>query len=136
MKQCLFLLFMLIAANALASTFKWTDAQGNVHYSDKPPPEGVQSKTLAPALGSGNEQLQDATAVPYLSERGRNTYKDFLLIGGPRAFAVCTDGTTVVTKGITDTNVRKAIQQQLDQLKNQGRDCKIYAINSSVVWGG
>lgn len=31
---------LLTTAPSLAEVFKWTDARGNVHYSDQPPPAG------------------------------------------------------------------------------------------------
>jgi glutaredoxin len=38
MKPCLTLLALFLAFPAFAGVYKWTDAQGNVHYSDSPPP--------------------------------------------------------------------------------------------------
>lgn len=39
----------LLAMPALSETYKWTDAEGKVHYSDQPPPPNVkQSGTLKP----------------------------------------------------------------------------------------
>ena len=35
---CLLACFSLISVSAHSQVFKWTDAQGRVHYGDKPPP--------------------------------------------------------------------------------------------------
>ena len=37
MKPCLILLAVLFALPASAGVYKWTDAQGRIHYSDSPP---------------------------------------------------------------------------------------------------
>ena len=38
MKTHLFLLSLLLSFPASAGVYKWTDAQGRIHYSDSPPP--------------------------------------------------------------------------------------------------
>jgi hypothetical protein len=35
----------LVAAPAAAQTYKWTDAEGKIHYSDQPPPANVKDQT-------------------------------------------------------------------------------------------
>ena len=37
----------LVAAPALATTYKWTDANGRVTYSDQPPPGNVKVESIA-----------------------------------------------------------------------------------------
>ena len=37
----------LVAAPALATTYKWTDANGRVIYSDQPPPGNVKTESIA-----------------------------------------------------------------------------------------
>ena len=59
MKKYLFILLMLSSANAAADLSKWVDANGNVQYSDQPPPANVKAKTLhstsnTPALTSAS----------------------------------------------------------------------------------
>lgn len=46
MKNFLLILLMLASANAFAGLSKWVDADGKVHYSDRPPPPNVKAKTL------------------------------------------------------------------------------------------
>jgi len=37
---------LLVAPLAAAQAYKWTDANGTVHYSDSPPPQGTQYKKV------------------------------------------------------------------------------------------
>lgn len=37
---------LLLAPLAMGQAYKWTDASGTVHYSDNPPPKGVQAKRI------------------------------------------------------------------------------------------
>ena len=58
----LFLLVTLLAGGAQAEIYKWVDANGNVHYSDSPPPgDSAQQVQLAPqpseeSLQQGREE--------------------------------------------------------------------------------
>lgn len=38
----------LLAFNAQAAMYKWVDQDGITHYTQQPPPPGVQGKTIAP----------------------------------------------------------------------------------------
>jgi len=49
MKKYLFAFLILSAANADAGLNKWVDSNGKVHYSDQPPPTGVEATTLRTA---------------------------------------------------------------------------------------
>ena len=42
------LVLSLASAFATAEVYKWVDAQGNVHYGDRPPAAGVDSRSIAP----------------------------------------------------------------------------------------
>jgi len=54
------LIFLIVAStNACAEVNKWVDNQGQVHYSDQPPPPDVQAK----AFGSASEGSGSASAV-------------------------------------------------------------------------
>ena len=46
MGKFLLILLMLASTNTFAAISKWVDDQGQVHYSDQPPPPGKQPKTL------------------------------------------------------------------------------------------
>lgn len=38
----------LLAGTAQAATYKWVDEEGNVQYSQSPPPPGVEGETIKP----------------------------------------------------------------------------------------
>jgi hypothetical protein len=59
MKPNLLLLASLLAFPASAGVYKWTDAQGRVHYSDSPPP-AVQSTQLKLQSFTGPVQVSKA----------------------------------------------------------------------------
>lgn len=45
MKLAPLLLILLALPTMAAGVYRWTDAQGNVHYSDQPPPPGIKNAT-------------------------------------------------------------------------------------------
>lgn len=61
-------LLLLCMGGASAQMFKWTDAKGRVHYSDKPPPADARAATLkSSATGT------TSVSLPYeLAEAVRN----------------------------------------------------------------
>ena len=55
----------LLAMPALSETYKWTDAEGKVHYSDQPPPPNVkQSGTLKPRSPGAPAAAPEAEGTP------------------------------------------------------------------------
>jgi hypothetical protein len=61
MRRLPFALVLLLLAPAVAAqVYKWTDANGTVHYSETPPPQGTQFKRIST---SGIEQPA-ATPAP------------------------------------------------------------------------
>jgi hypothetical protein len=44
----------LASAAAAAATYKWTDANGHVVYSDQPPPGDIKSEMIGPAAPASN----------------------------------------------------------------------------------
>lgn len=49
MKMTPFLLALLVfAANAPAAMYKWVDKDGNIHYTQTPPPPDIQAETIKP----------------------------------------------------------------------------------------
>ncbi len=43
-----------------AQIYKWVDADGNVQFSQNPPPAGVEADTVEPKYSKGSEQAQQA----------------------------------------------------------------------------
>jgi glutaredoxin len=46
MRGAVFLILTVLPLSAPAGMYKWTDAEGNVHYSDQRPPDGAESQTI------------------------------------------------------------------------------------------
>lgn len=63
MKYFLAIFLAVASFGANAALIKWVDKQGMVHYSDSPPPPGVQSQTLNIPGSSGGEDTQPASGV-------------------------------------------------------------------------
>jgi hypothetical protein len=56
---------LLAGSLATAETYKWTDAEGKVHYSDQPPPASVKdSKTVMPRKRSSHSGPMPAEGKP------------------------------------------------------------------------
>jgi hypothetical protein len=64
-------LALCLALPATAQTYKWVDANGEVHYSDQPPPGNIKAETLqAPAEPAAAPAASRAGDVPKsLAER-------------------------------------------------------------------
>lgn len=132
MNKFLFILFVLASTNSLAGAVKWTDSNGTVHYSDQPP-KGDQSQAMtfndtSEWKATGFAQINDVAAVPYLTDRGRIGYREFLTHPTPRAFVICTDGsfTTIYGGLFVSREIRKRVAV----------GCSPYVVNDAVVWKG
>ncbi|WP_181919368.1 DUF4124 domain-containing protein [Alkalilimnicola ehrlichii] len=58
-------LLLLVTSTALSATtvYRWTDAHGNVHFTDEPPPRGVSRETLTlPSSRTGNADSRQPSA--------------------------------------------------------------------------
>jgi hypothetical protein len=89
-------------------------------------------------IASGYAAIEDVDALPYLSDRGRAAYREWLTKPTPKAFAVGTNGYwypawSLVTRDPTlpsDPNERAIA----GCTRSGGVGCKLYAVNGSVVW--
>ena len=62
----------LVSAPSGAETYKWTDAEGKVHYSDQPPPANVKEPvTISPRKTSAPK----TSASPAAGEKGAKEAK-------------------------------------------------------------
>ncbi|WP_341676717.1 DUF4124 domain-containing protein [Niveibacterium sp. SC-1] len=60
-----FLIFVFAAAAAQAGVYKWTDAQGKVHYGDVPPPEQRTDRVnVQPAAAPSDDIVEDDVDEP------------------------------------------------------------------------
>lgn len=73
--------------------------------------------------------IDDVSAVPYLSDKGREYYQEFLARQMPRAFVVAPNGIATATNGGIDP-----LGRALKLCRQKARDCQSYAMNDYVVW--
>ena len=89
-------------------------------------------------IASGFAAIDDVDAIPYLSDRGRRDYAQWLKLPTPRAFAIANNGYYWHTSGLrpreetlpTDPTERALLMCE----RAAKRPCKLYAVNGSVVW--
>src|SRR3954464_9578654 len=65
------LLAVLVAGNAFGEVYRWVDANGTVHYSDKVPPAGVSAPrlTIDAKTGPPSPDTQDCYTIRCQGER-------------------------------------------------------------------
>jgi Domain of unknown function (DUF4124) len=69
MNKYLLFLLILTSTNALAAITKWVDSNGQVHYSDQPPPSNVRPKTLLPDSDTQDTASSGVAAPKTIAER-------------------------------------------------------------------
>ncbi len=70
MYRYLLVLMLLACTNTYAAISKWVDADGQIHYSDEPPPANVVQKTLRADNDTQDVQGSSGAAAPKtLAER-------------------------------------------------------------------
>lgn len=79
MNKYLVVFLMLACTNSFAAISKWVDSDGQVHYSDQPPPPDVRQKTLRTEYGTEDSQSASSAAAPKtLAEREAELKKSAL----------------------------------------------------------
>jgi hypothetical protein len=106
------------------------------------PPASQSFATTAPRpvapMASGYAPVEDVDAVPYLGDKGRDDYRQWIGRPTPKAFAVGTDGSWFGAWSLkpgdpshpTDPSERAML---VCQQRTKGA-CMLYAVNGSVVW--
>ena len=56
----------LLAGHAYAAMYKWVDEEGNVQYTQSPPPAGIEADTIKPP-----PEVDSATAIKQLEEQDK-----------------------------------------------------------------
>lgn len=87
---------------------------------------------------SGFANIDDVDAIPYLGDKGRAAYREWLTKPTPRAFAVSTNGFFWHSWSLkpadptlpTDPTERALVSCE----KAAKQACKLYAVNGAVVW--
>jgi hypothetical protein len=90
------------------------------------------------AMASGFAAIDDVDAVPYLGDRGREGYRQWLAKGTPRAFALSSTGHWASSWGLKPADPSLPIDPAERALVTCERSaktpCRLYAVNRSVVW--
>jgi hypothetical protein len=81
--------------------------------------------------------IDDIAAIPYVGDAGRNAYREYLEKPAPKAFAIASNGGAYSVWGKSrdlslpaDSSERALVLCE----RVAKRPCKIYAVNSTVVW--
>ena len=102
-------------ASAQTSVYKWTDADGKVHFSDTPPPPTITKNITEKRVASGS---LDASQLPYATQLAMKS-NPVTLYTAPECGAPCDDGRSLLgDRGIpyTERNAQ-ASQADADALK-------------------
>jgi hypothetical protein len=107
-----------------------------------PPAPALPADAAAPvqpkAIASGFAAIDDIDAIPYLSDRGRKGYSDWLGRPSPRAFAISPKGHWSATWGLKpqDTTLPTDASERALRVCERAAQvaCRLYAVNGSVVW--
>ena len=99
---------------------------------------GINAGLGVPAQTTiGFAPLEKVDAVPFLREKGREAYKEFLSRPTPRAFAIAPNGAWA-----SSSRSAPGSRQQLDVVgyamescnRRGNGECKLYALDERVVW--
>jgi hypothetical protein len=93
-------------------------------------PVTVEQAVSSGTGGSEYASIDDVQAVPYLNERGKMIYRQFLAHSKPRAIVIVKNGSSTITYGGNDP-LDAAMQSCRQQYHD---DCEPYAVNDKVVW--
>lgn len=76
MNKFLLILLALASTNAFAEINKWVDDQGQVHYSDQPPPSDIQTKTLRTTTENQDSASSGTAETKTFAEREAELKKE------------------------------------------------------------
>jgi glutaredoxin len=108
------LVLLLACCSASAQVYKWTDAQGTVHYTDTPPPARKTSQIATPAPGAPSGQA----SLPYELARAVKASPVTLYTTTQAACAGCEQGRALLrARGIPYTEKTVNGDEDKEQLR-------------------
>jgi dienelactone hydrolase len=78
---------------------------------------------------SGFAPLRDVSAIPYVTDSGRQGYGKYLMLRKPKAFVVAPDGAWSASS-LGDDPLLAA----LESCKKAHQGCQLYAVDDDIVW--
>jgi hypothetical protein len=101
-------------------------------------PSAPAPVAAAARFGSGFAAIDDVDAVPYLSDRGRNGYREYLTRPTPKAFAIAPNGHWFSAWSLAPSDAAMPTDPSERAMliceRSAKVPCKLYAVNSAVVW--
>jgi dienelactone hydrolase len=93
-------------------------------------PEFASTAPMPIPAATNFAEVSDVNAVPYIGEKGREGYKNFLTKKYPRAFVVSASGRWSWAE-MGDDPLKRALDICR---KNSAMECRLYAVDDQVVW--
>jgi hypothetical protein len=87
---------------------------------------------------SEDGRLRDVDAIPYINDKARQRYRDWLKSAPPRAFAISAAGAYAYTSGTApadETLPSDPVERAVVLCnRNSKQPCALYAVDGAVVW--
>jgi len=133
-------LAVLAAGTVSAEAYKWVDAQGQVHYSDRPPPAGAQKVELIPVQTYRAPAPTRAAAATEPAKPGAAVvaYSEFEMRKPQTGEVIQNSGGTVSVELRIDPALQPghSIWLYLDGKRIDGLSTKATSFELSNVWRG
>jgi dienelactone hydrolase len=108
----------------------WRDTERFLKQIGMPTEERYTVTAQPQVPKSDFAKLDDVAAVPFLTENGRNGYREYLARMTPRAFAVSANGAWCWAEEGEDPDARALATCE----KKGGQPCKLYSVDENIVW--
>ena len=108
----------------------WRDTEGFLKQIGMPTDERYTVTAQPRVPKSDFAKLDDVDAVPFLTENGRNGYREYLARMTPRAFAVSPNGAWCWAEEGEDPDARALATCE----KKGGLPCRLYSVDDNIVW--
>jgi len=98
---------------------------------------GINAGLGVPAQATiGFAPLEKVDAVPFLREKGRDAYREFLSRPTPRAFAIAPNGAWASSsRSAPGSRQPDVVGNVMESCNRRGNgECKLYALDGRVVW--